>query len=147
VLKRLTCRTIQFWWLCGKMIRSGGSDRCSVTASRRFSRCAPSFHSAALPDEPSQNFHLENRLGSPPSSSSSTSVTVTTLPRDSSRGNVSAKEPGTGKSSAHQESGSGDVEGEPSRCEILFLGRQDDNIYLCERDGETAYYDFGKSYQ
>jgi hypothetical protein len=77
------------------------------------------------------------RIGSPPSSSSSTSVTVTTLPRNSSRGNVSAKKPGTGKASARQEFGNGDFEGENSRCEILFLGRQDNNVYLCERDGET----------
>lgn len=78
------------------------------------------------------------RIGSPPSSSSSTSVTVTTtLPRNSSRSNVSTKKIGAGKASARQEFGSGDFEGEPSRCEILFLGRQDDNVYLCERDGET----------
>ena len=77
------------------------------------------------------------RIGSPPSSSSSTSVTVTSLPRNSSRHNVSAKKPSTGKSSARQEFGNGDFEGEHSRSEILFLGRQDDNVYLCEKDGET----------
>ena len=79
------------------------------------------------------------RIGSPTSSPSSTSVTVTTLPRNSSRHNVSARRSGIGqgKASARQESGSGDYEGERPRSEILFLGRQDDNVYLCERDGET----------
>ncbi|KAF8272879.1 hypothetical protein EI94DRAFT_1716940 [Lactarius quietus] len=77
------------------------------------------------------------RIGSPPSSSSSTSVTVTTLPRNSSRHNVAARKPGTGKGSARQDFGSVDFEGENPRSEILFLGRQEDNVYLCERDGET----------
>ncbi|KAI9462399.1 hypothetical protein BJY52DRAFT_1256742 [Lactarius psammicola] len=81
------------------------------------------------------------RIGSPASSSSSSaSVTVTTLPRrNSSRHNLSAKKPGTGtgRASARQEFGSGDFEGEHSRSEILFLGRQDDSVYLCERDGDT----------
>ncbi|KAH9175519.1 hypothetical protein EDB89DRAFT_2113294 [Lactarius sanguifluus] len=43
----------------------------------------------------------------------------------------------TGKSSARQEFGGGDFEGEHSRSEIIFLGRQDDSVYLCERDGDT----------
>jgi hypothetical protein len=79
------------------------------------------------------------RIGSPTSSSSSASVTVSTLPRNSSRHNVSARRPGIGqgKAYARQDFGSGDFEGERPRSEILFLGRQDDNVYLCERDGET----------
>jgi len=79
------------------------------------------------------------RIGSPPSPESSAPVTVTTLPRSSSRHNISAKKPGTGpgKTSARHEPGSGDFDGEHFRSEILYLGRQDDNVYLCERDGET----------
>jgi len=78
------------------------------------------------------------RIGSPTSSSSSASVTVTTLPRNSPRHNVSIRRPGgQGKASARQEFGSGDFEGEHARSEILYLGRQDDNVYLSERDGET----------
>ncbi|KAH8997541.1 hypothetical protein EDB92DRAFT_2052448 [Lactarius akahatsu] len=79
------------------------------------------------------------RIGSPASSSSSASVTVATLPRNSSRHNLSTRRPGIGpgKSSARQEFGSGDFEGEHSRSEILFLGRRDDSVYLCERDGDT----------
>jgi len=79
------------------------------------------------------------RIGSPISSRSSGSVTVTMIPRNSSRSSVSAKKvnTGQGKSSARLESGGGDVEGEHTRNEIIFLGRHDDNVYLCERDGET----------
>lgn len=79
------------------------------------------------------------RIGSPASSSSSASVTVTTLPRNSSRHNLSARKPGIGpgRASGRQEFGSGDFDGERPRSEILFLGRQDDSVYLCERDGDT----------
>ena len=94
-------------------------------------------HFTAPPFQMSRRKIFTWRIGSPPSSSSSASVTVTTLPRNSSRHNISARRPGAGKASARQEHGNGDFEGEHSRSEILFLGRQDDNVYLCERDGET----------
>jgi hypothetical protein len=42
-----------------------------------------------------------------------------------------------GKIPTRPELGHNDVEGEHSRNEIMFLGRQDDNVYLCERYGET----------
>ena len=79
------------------------------------------------------------RIGSPISSTSSTAVTVTTLPRTSSRHSVPTKKAGypSGKSPARPEFGHGDVESENTRNEIMFLGRLDDNVYLCERDGET----------
>ena len=98
-----------------------------------------------LPHFTAPPFHMNRRkiftwrIGSQTSSSSSASVAVTTPPQNSSRHNVSARKPGIGqgKASARQEFGSGDIEGEHSRSEIFFLGRQDDNVYLCERDGET----------
>ena len=79
------------------------------------------------------------RIGSPVSCTSSTSVTVTTLPRISSRHSMPSKKAGytPGKSPARPEFGHGDTESEHARNEIIFLGRQDDNVYLCERDGET----------
>jgi hypothetical protein len=42
-----------------------------------------------------------------------------------------------GKSPAQPEFGYTEVEGEHTGNEIMFLGRQDDNVYLCERYGET----------
>jgi len=79
------------------------------------------------------------RIGSPVPSASFSPVTVTTVPRISSRYSLPAKKvSGTpGKSPARPEFGHGDVEGEHSRNEIMFLGRLDDNVYLCERCGET----------
>lgn len=79
------------------------------------------------------------KMGSPISPTSSASMTVTMVPRNSSRNPVPAKKlnAGPGKSSARLEFGGGDVEGEHARNEIIFLGRHDDKVYLCERDGET----------
>jgi hypothetical protein len=79
------------------------------------------------------------RIGSSTSSTSSASVTVTMLPRNSSRPSTPAKKLNTysSKSSARLEFGGGDVDGEQTRNEVIFLGRQDNNVYLCERDGDT----------
>jgi hypothetical protein len=79
------------------------------------------------------------RIGSPVPSVSFSPVTVTTVPRISSRYSLPVKKVSStpGKSPARTESGHGDVEGEHSRNEIMFLGRLDDNVYLCERCGET----------
>lgn len=79
------------------------------------------------------------RIGSPMSSTSSTPVTVTTFPRTSSRHSMPTKKVSStpGKSPARNEFGHGDIESEHTRNDIMFLGRQDDNLYLCEREGET----------
>ena len=63
---------------------------------------------------------------------------VTTLLRASSRYSIPSKKSGApGKSPARNEFGHGDTENDHARNEIMFLGRQDDNVYICERDGET----------
>jgi hypothetical protein len=79
------------------------------------------------------------RIGSPVPFVPSSSVTVTTVPRTSSRHSMPAKKATStpGKTPARPEFGHGDAESENSRNEIMFLGRQDDNVYLCERYGET----------
>lgn len=79
------------------------------------------------------------RIGSPVPSVSSSPVNVTIIPRTSSRHPMPAKKAGStpGKVPVRPELGHNDVEGEHSRNEIMFLGRQDDNVYLCERYGET----------
>ncbi|KAI9512903.1 hypothetical protein F5148DRAFT_655385 [Russula earlei] len=79
------------------------------------------------------------RIGSPAFSTSSTFATGTTPPRPSSRHATPAKRINSapGKSSARPEFGHSDVEGEHPRNEIMFLGRQGDDVYLCERDGDT----------
>jgi hypothetical protein len=79
------------------------------------------------------------RIGSQASSTSTVSGGMTIISRSSSRPSAPAKKPNTGlgKSSARLEFGGGDVDGEQIRNEIIFLGRQDDNVYLCERDGEA----------
>ena len=77
------------------------------------------------------------RIGSP---ISYTPVTLTTLPRTSSRHSTPTKKVSSaapGKSAGRTEFGHCDAEGERGRDEIVFLGRQDDHVYICERDGET----------
>jgi hypothetical protein len=83
------------------------------------------------------------RIGSPVPSTSSTPTTpvtaITTTPRTCSRQSLPIKKAcnAQGKSSAQPEFGYTEVEGEHTGNEIMFLGRQDDNVYLCERYGET----------
>jgi hypothetical protein len=80
------------------------------------------------------------RIGSPISSTSSTTIGTGTMPsRPSSRYTTPSKRASNapGKSLARSEFGAGDFEGDHARNEIMFLGRQEDNVYLCERDGET----------
>jgi hypothetical protein len=79
------------------------------------------------------------RIGSPVPPTSPALVTVTMLPRNSSRPSPSTKKSnaGSGKSSARLEFGYADGDGEQTRNEIIFLGRRDDKVYICERDGET----------
>ena len=65
---------------------------------------------------------------------------VTSLLRTSSRYSMplpSKKSGAPGKSPGRTEFGHGDTENDHARNEIMFLGRQDDNVYICERDGET----------
>ncbi len=96
-------------------------------------------HFTAAPFQMNRRKIFTWRIGSPVTSTSSTSVTVMTLPRTSSRHSVSTKKANgvPGKSPARPDLGPSDVEGEHTRNEIMFLGRQDDNVYLCERYGET----------
>jgi hypothetical protein len=81
------------------------------------------------------------RIGSPvPSTPSTTPVTAAVMtPRTSSRQSLPIKKVSSaqGKSPAQPEFGYSEVEGEHTGNEIMFLGRQDDNVYLCERYGET----------
>lgn len=80
------------------------------------------------------------RIGSPVPSTTTTPVTATvTTPRTYSRQSLPIKKAcnAQGKSPAQPEFGYTEVEGEHTGNEIMFLGRQDDNVYLCERYGET----------
>lgn len=80
------------------------------------------------------------RIGSPISSTSPTTIGTGTMPpRLPSRHTTPTKKASSasGKSPARPEYGVGDFEGDHARNEIMFLGRQEDNVYLCEREGET----------
>ena len=83
------------------------------------------------------------RIGSPVPSTSSTSTTpaieTVMTPRTSPRQSLPIKKVSNaqGKSPAQPEFGYSEVEGEHTGNEIMFLGRQDDDVYLCERYGET----------
>jgi len=95
-------------------------------------------HYTAAPFQMNRRKIFTWRIGSPVSSTSSAITTVTTLPRTSSRYSTPSKKSGApGKSTARAEFGHGDTENDHARNEIMFLGRQDDNVYICERDGET----------
>ena len=99
-------------------------------------------HYAAAPTQMNRRKIFTWRNGSPvlstSTSTSSTTMTVTTLLRTSSRYSMPSKKSGApGKSPARPEFGHGDTESDRARNEIMFLGRQDDNVYICERDGEA----------
>ena len=95
-------------------------------------------HYAAAPTQMNRRKIFTWRNGSPVSSTSSTTTTVTTLLRTSSRYSMPSKKSGApGKSPARPEFGHGDTENDQARNEIMFLGRQDDNVYICERDEEA----------
>ena len=95
-------------------------------------------HYTAAPTQMNRRKIFTWRIGSSVSSSSSTITTMTAVPRSSSRYSMPSKKSGaTGKSpAARTEFGHGDTENDHARNEILFLGRQDDSVYVCERDGE-----------
>ncbi|KAI0307966.1 hypothetical protein B0F90DRAFT_1807306 [Multifurca ochricompacta] len=94
-------------------------------------------HFTAPPFQMNRRKFFTWRIGSP--TSSTFSAPVTSLARSSSRYSTPAKKlsTGSGKSPARPEFGYGDADGEHTRNEIIFLGRHDNNVYLCERDGET----------
>ncbi len=95
-------------------------------------------HYTAAPFQMNRRRIFTWRIGSPDSSTSSTITTVTSLPRTGSRYSIPSKKGGApGKSPGRTETGHGDTENDHPRNEIMFLGRQDDNVYICERDGET----------
>jgi hypothetical protein len=95
-------------------------------------------HYTAVPTQMNRRKIFTWRIGSPVSSTSSTTTTVTTFLRTPSRHSMPSKKSGaSGKSPARTEFGHGDTENDHARNEIMFLGRQDDNVFICERDGET----------
>jgi hypothetical protein len=95
-------------------------------------------HYTAAPTQMNRRKIFTWRNGSPVSSTCSATTTVTTLLRTSSRYSMPSKKSGTpGKSPARPEFGHGDTENDNARNEIMFLGRQDDNVYICERNGEA----------
>jgi len=96
-------------------------------------------HFMAAPFQMNRRKIFTWRIGSPISPPSSAPMTVPTLPQPSLRHATPAKKASSvpGKAPARPEFGCGDVEGENTRNEIMFLGRQGDNVYLCERDCGT----------
>jgi hypothetical protein len=96
-------------------------------------------HYMAAPFQMNRRKIFTWRIGSPISSTFSTIGTGTTPPRSTFRHPTPTKRVSNapGKSPARPEFGPGDTEGDHTRNEIMFLGRQEDNVYLCERDSET----------
>jgi len=95
-------------------------------------------HYTAAPTQMNRRRIFTWRIGSPVSSTSSTTTAVITLPRTPSRYSMPSKKScAPGKSPARTEFGHGDTENDHTRNEIMFLGRQDDSVYVCEREGET----------
>ncbi|KAI0274810.1 hypothetical protein BC834DRAFT_15227 [Gloeopeniophorella convolvens] len=92
-------------------------------------------HFTSLPFQMNRRKIFTWRIGSPVNFQSP--YPTTQLPRKPSRHTVPTKKmsTGPGKSPARPEFG-GDADGERLRDEIVWLGRQDDNIYLCERDAD-----------
>ena len=95
-------------------------------------------HYTAVPNQMNRRKIFTWRIGSPVSTTSTTTTTVTTLLRSSSRYSVPSKKSGApGKLPGRTEFGHGDTDYDHARNEIMFLGRQDDNVYICERDVDT----------
>ncbi|KAI0304722.1 hypothetical protein BC826DRAFT_1094977 [Russula brevipes] len=88
-------------------------------------------HFMAAPFQMNRRKIFTWRIGSPISPPSSAPMTVPTLPQPSSRHATPAKKASSvpGKAPARPS--------ENTRNEIMFLGRQGDNVYLCERDCGT----------
>ncbi|KAI0068278.1 hypothetical protein BV25DRAFT_548788 [Artomyces pyxidatus] len=77
------------------------------------------------------------RIGMPVSTPSSGLTALLPLKSHSHRLTTPAKKlsTGPGKSPARMEFSGGEVDSEHTRDEVIFLGRKDDSVYICERNG------------
>ncbi|KAI0322680.1 hypothetical protein OF83DRAFT_1235223 [Amylostereum chailletii] len=79
------------------------------------------------------------KIGMPVSTSPSSATSTSLVPLKSHarllHTPVKKHSTGPGKSAGRSEFGAGDGDSEHTRDEVIFLGRRDDNIYICERNG------------